>query len=443
MKLLISAYACAPHRGSEHGVGWNWITQAHRAGHRVTALVSPAHHDAIQRACSQDFDLEGITWCYPRVRGWTLRQGIEPRRERSYNALWQISALHHAKKLHCKTNFDAVHHLTWGGVRAPTRLGRLGPPLIIGPIGGGEIAPTGLRDAFRLRGKITEWIRDVSTRTIGVNPLVGHGLRKASMIVARTPETAALIQSAFGKSSVQMSELGLYADQIDHAPLRSFTPPRLLCASRLLYWKGTHLAIAAFAELARAMPDARLTIVGEGPEQPHLRAAASDEGVLDKVTFLNWVPQGDLFQLYREHNLFVFPSLHDSGGSVVLEALSKGLPILCLDIGGPRQLVTAQSGVVINTNGQNSPNVVAAMAQSMIRLFANPSELAELSVGASARAQDFLIRDRVTAFYAMVAETIGATKAVPTKASASASPATPVPNRSTAHVPVGIPNSVM
>jgi hypothetical protein len=43
MKLLISTYACAPNRGSEHGVGWNWTTEAHRLGHEVWALVSPAH----------------------------------------------------------------------------------------------------------------------------------------------------------------------------------------------------------------------------------------------------------------------------------------------------------------------------------------------------------------------------------------------------------------
>ena len=45
MKLLISAYACAPQHGSEHAVGWNWITEAHRRGHTVWALVSPNHRN--------------------------------------------------------------------------------------------------------------------------------------------------------------------------------------------------------------------------------------------------------------------------------------------------------------------------------------------------------------------------------------------------------------
>ena len=43
MKLLISTYACAPNRGSEHAVGWTWVTHAHRLGHQVWALVAPNH----------------------------------------------------------------------------------------------------------------------------------------------------------------------------------------------------------------------------------------------------------------------------------------------------------------------------------------------------------------------------------------------------------------
>jgi len=54
MKLLISTYACLPNRGSDHGVGWNWTTEAHRLGHEVWALVSPAHRNAIEAACRSD-----------------------------------------------------------------------------------------------------------------------------------------------------------------------------------------------------------------------------------------------------------------------------------------------------------------------------------------------------------------------------------------------------
>ena len=100
MKLLISAYACAPNRGSEHAVGWTWVTQAHRLGHQVWALVAPNHEDSILRACEEHPELAGITWLFPKVPGWPLKQAIEPEWERTYNFLWQVRATKVALKLH-------------------------------------------------------------------------------------------------------------------------------------------------------------------------------------------------------------------------------------------------------------------------------------------------------------------------------------------------------
>ena len=160
MKLLISAFSCAPNRGSEQGVGWNWTTEAHRLGHEVCVLVCPAHRDAIASAVRQDAALKEIRWVFPELAYWPVQQGKEPKWSRTYNLQWQKAALRVARALHREVGFDVVHHLTWGGVRTPTFLGSLGPPLIIGPIGGGETSPSSLRDGFHLRGRILETLRD-------------------------------------------------------------------------------------------------------------------------------------------------------------------------------------------------------------------------------------------------------------------------------------------
>src|SRR5262245_50342507 len=128
MKLLISAYACAPDRGSDHGIGWNWATEAHRLGHEVCVLVCPAHRNAIAAATREDPALREIRWLFPELAYWSLRQGKEPEWGRTYNLLWQKAALRAARALHREVGFDVVHHLTWAGIRAPTFLGSLGPP---------------------------------------------------------------------------------------------------------------------------------------------------------------------------------------------------------------------------------------------------------------------------------------------------------------------------
>ncbi len=63
------------------------------------------------------------------------------------------------------------------------------------------------------------------------------------------------------------------------------------------------------------------------------------------------MPQDELFRLYQTHDLLLFPSLHDSGGFVALEALAHGMPIVCLDLGGPGDLETSDCGIVVEIAG--------------------------------------------------------------------------------------------
>ena len=115
--------------------------------------------------------------------------------------------------------------------------------------------------------------------------------------------------------------------------------------------------------------------------------------------FVSRLPQGKLFNLFESHDLLLFPSLHDSGGFVVLEALSHGLPVLCLDLGGPGAMVTPNCGVIVNTKGFNTAQVISRVAEELADLFASPTRLSALSAGAISRANEFILSNRVAQFY--------------------------------------------
>jgi glycosyltransferase involved in cell wall biosynthesis len=399
MKLLISAYACAPNHGSDHAVGWNFTTQAHRLGHEIWALVSPTHRDSIKKACHYNSDLHGIHWIFPEVRVWPLMQATEPKWERTYNLLWQRVALRHARDLVRGVEFDAIHHLTWGGIRAPTFLGALKRPLIIGPIGGGETTPPSLRGGLSFRGKVLETIRDLSSSTITINPLIRPGLTSAAVIFVYTKDTQNLFSGALREKTVVFTPLGLLQLPTARLPRTWLGPPKFLYAGRLLYWKGVHIAVRAFAEVARQISGVRFTIVGDGPERSNLEEDVRLHNLQEQVVFIPRLAQNKLFELYDSHDLLLFPSLHDSGGFVVLEALSHGLPVICLDLGGPRDMITSNSGVVIKTNGHNTAEVATMMADEICRLLRSSHKLTELSAGAISRAQEFILAKRVAEFY--------------------------------------------
>jgi glycosyltransferase involved in cell wall biosynthesis len=401
MKLLISAFACAPvGDSSEQTTGWNWTIEAHRLGHQIWVLVCPAHRDAIASAVREDAALKEIRWVFPELAYWPVKQGKEPRHSKTYNLLWQKAALRVATALHREVGFDVVHHLTWAGFRIPTFLGSLGPPLILGPIGGGETSPTALRDGFPLRGRISERIRDFANATVMINPWIRRELIAAAIIFASTSDTRDLFSRSVKDKTFIFTQLWLVKPASVAPRVARQGPPRLLCVARLVYWKGVHIAIRAFAQVLSRYPEVRLTLLGRGPEEHRIRAEATRYNIADRIDFISWLPnQKQLFDLYESHDIFVFPSLHDSAGFAVLEAISRGLPVVCLDLGGPKDTVTPNSGVIVKTDGLNSAQLAARMADEICNLLNSPATLAKLSAGAISRAQDFLLPNRVAEFY--------------------------------------------
>jgi glycosyltransferase involved in cell wall biosynthesis len=88
-----------------------------------------------------------------------------------------------------------------------------------------------------------------------------------------------------------------------------------------------------------------------------------------------------VMRAYLRHDTFLFPSLHDSSGNVVLEALSCGLPVICLDAGGPAVLVDPSCGFKVRP-GEPS-QVVEDLARALHALASRPA-LAE-AMGEAAR----------------------------------------------------------
>jgi glycosyltransferase involved in cell wall biosynthesis len=222
----------------------------------------------------------------------------------------------------------------------------------------------------------------------------------AAVIFASTAETRDLFSRSVKDKTFIFTQLQIDkpASAIPRNSRRG--PPRLLCAARLVYWKGVHIAIRAFAHVLTRYPEARFTILGRGPEEQRLKLEVARHNLADRIDFISWLPrQEEVFNLYETHDLFVFPSLHDSAGHVILEAMSRGLPVVCLDLGGPKENVTPASGVIIKTAGLNTVQLASRMADEICDLFASPTRLAELSAGAIARAHDFLLPERVAQFY--------------------------------------------
>jgi glycosyltransferase involved in cell wall biosynthesis len=133
-----------------------------------------------------------------------------------------------------------------------------------------------------------------------------------------------------------------------------------------MHWKGVHLAIRAFAEYLQRAGDARLTIHMDGPDRPRLEALTRRLGITRAVVFDVTSTAADVQRMYDEHDVLLFPSLHDSGSFVTLEAMSRAMPVICLDLGGPAHSVTDAVG--IRVEAKSPAQAVRDMAEALSRL---------------------------------------------------------------------------
>jgi glycosyltransferase involved in cell wall biosynthesis len=405
MKVLISAYTAMPGAGSEAGVGWNWALAAAKH-HDVWVLTNTFHQEEIESELrvNPNPNLHFVFQPSPAERRvWEIARKFNPVYYPAYLS-WQLASLRRARDLHQEVGFDVAHHLTWATNRFPSFLAWMDVPFIWGPIGGGETAPSRLYPSLGVRPALGEIARDTSTYATRLDPLVRRTAGRAQRILATSRQTKQALPAGGPAKTDVYPAIGINPCELDVVYPEGIPPiieptrngaGRLLFVGRLISWKGCSLAIRALERLVRQGMDVELTIVGDGPEEPRLRALARALCVEQRVTFTSRLPRQAVLHLCKTHDVFVFPSLHDSGGAAVLEAMYFGLPVVCLDLGGPAESV-GETGVRIQPWSVNQ--MVEDIAKETAALLHDPARRKSMGKAARQRVLDHYDWDKKAAF---------------------------------------------
>jgi glycosyltransferase involved in cell wall biosynthesis len=183
-----------------------------------------------------------------------------------------------------------------------------------------------------------------------------------------------------------MASVGMAPDRFPERTLPLTQGPlKLLYVGNVIALKGLDLALEA---LAASQTDAHLTLIGDGDFMEPARGMAQQLGLSSRVQFKGRLPQPATLAAYPDFDVFVFPSLHDTGGYAVLEAMANSLPVICLAVGGPAVMVNASAGFAIPLRARDI--VVKELAEAIRAYDRNRSLLRDHAYGARQRVlQDF------------------------------------------------------
>jgi glycosyltransferase involved in cell wall biosynthesis len=348
MKLLISAYACDPFKGSEAGNGWNWAFLNAKRGNEVWCLTSMRSHASIQRKMNE-INVPNLHMVFVRVPKWVdtiYKYG--PLLYLSY-WIWQYAAYREAAKFQRKVGFDIIQHVTWGSLQMGTFLWKLDVPLIFGPCGGGQFAPKKFRKYFYEYWNTERTRKAVSKFFLLFNPTVKQTLKKAKMVLTTNQETLEMAKNNGAKNVRLFLDTSLpeefFPEDLPKRPIKK--PLKILWVGRLFARKGLPLVLEALSHVDKDI-DFELTILGEGPMGKYIDKWIEEYELNGKVKWPGKVLWEEVKEAYKSHDIFMFCSLRDSSAAQLLEAMAYGLPIITLDLHGAHNLVPDDAGIKVN-----------------------------------------------------------------------------------------------
>ncbi len=382
------AYVCRPGRGSENAVGWNRAVEAARRCDTWVLCYREWNEPVVRPWLDEHGNVPGLHFVFvpkgPALRGLSRLPGCYYLGLR----LWNRRALGAARRLHAQVRFDLSHHVTYCGYREPGYLWRLGIPHVWGPVGGTQNLPRRFLRGLGILGALRESARSA----LNALQLRGRRVRRAARAARVVLAANRLVRDDFRRAVGVEAEVQLETGLTELSPNRA-SPPRAGEPFRLA-WAGEFRAFKALplllGALARLPADVAWTleVLGDGPRGAAWRRRATGLGIADRVTWTGWLPHSEARARLARAHAFVFTSLRDTSGNVVLEALAAGVPVVCLDHQGARDIVTFDCGIRLPVTDPG--RVTEDLTRAIASLARGEIEWTGLSAAARERASEFL-----------------------------------------------------
>ncbi len=391
-KVLVCAYGCILEKktgrsiGGEYILGWEMVRQLNRY-HSVWVLSHERDRKDIEWSLKKS-PMPNVQFCYIRLPWWLtflerFQGGLQ-----LYIYFWQIKAYFVAKKLHKENNFNVFHHITYANDWMASFIGAFLPVTYLrGPGGGAHRVPDSFLAGFSFNERLSQYFRSIFQWVFKHDPIFIIGQNRAKALLVCNMESFNALPEKWQEKAYIFPVNGISSEDFKDLIYKKTDGEyfSVISAGRLIKIKGFDLAIKAFKVFSDKVHNVKLSIIGEGSELIKLKDLASNLKIKDKVIFEGWMSRKELFREMSDCDVFLFASLRDGGGAVVVEAMAAGKPVVCFDLGGPGFHVDENCGIKIKPT--NPEAAISSIARALEKLYFDNGLRIKLGKGAREKAE--------------------------------------------------------
>lgn len=387
MNILYIAYSCSPYHGSENKIGWNVPVECAKTNN-VFVITKEEQREYTENYLKNKpvenirFYYVGIPEIYKKIFAGQMYSG-------RLN-IWNRRAFHIAKAICEKEKIDVIHQITPIEFRSIGDYGKIpAVKFVCGPIGGGVHIPRALYGYVKGHGMV-EAIRTAANWWYKQLFRITGKMKRIDDLLFVNRETADYLKDLLPKNQKQTIHTDIGIDTAELAGKRlggRSGKCRFLVAGRLIYIKGHAFLLDALKRIPEGL-DYECRIVGAGPERDKLQAKVQADAVLrERVVFTGAVAYQQMEQEYEQADVLILPSFREATGTVLLEAMSKGIPAITIGKFGGAELLDENSGWLYD--GTDEESYIENLKNAVAECIQNLEEVKRRGINARKAAENY------------------------------------------------------
>lgn len=392
LEVLINAYACAPNRGSEPGMAWNWIVNLAKYC-KVYVITEGEFRDEIELELSRLPQGVNMRFYYnpvsDKIRTMCWNQGDW--RFYYYYFKWQKETYNMAQDIIASNNIDLVHQLNMIGFREPGFLWKLDKPSVWGPIGGLDFMPYSFIKEVKVSIKYKLLLKNFITYLqINYSKRINLAFQNFNVVIGAVNKSNYTVKKYLNLDIPILNETGCYTGIGNECIRNRFNNDEfnILWVGKADFRKQLELAFEIINNL-KSVKNLKFHIVGidKGTDDYFkYEQIIKSLDIQNNIVWHGKIPHNMVKVMMSTNHLFLFTSIMEGTPHVILEAIENQMPIICFDACGQAECVNETIGVKIELS--NPKQAIVEFSDAILHLNKNRNILQEYSSNCIKRAQE-------------------------------------------------------